>query len=78
MAIIIDLHKQRYAIDRESIACTLRLLLKEPHGRDDISRVVKEATRSRDQAKAARENLRRWCHTYEIDLDRLIWQVTTQ
>ncbi len=74
--IVSYMNKYSYTITKEAIACTLRILLEEPQRRDHFSRVVSEATRSRQHAKAARENLRRWCDDYQVDLDHLIRQVT--
>jgi hypothetical protein len=65
--IVSSMDKCRYAIRHETIACTLRLLLKNPFRSDDLSRVVKDADRDRQESKAATENLRRWCDHYGME-----------
>lgn len=75
--IVSHIDKNGYAMTRETIACTLRLLLIEQSLRDNISHAVKKADRDHEDAKAATQNLRRWCHDYAIDLDQLINRVRT-
>jgi hypothetical protein len=73
---IIDyMDKHQYPIGKETIACTLRLLLKTQPQINNISRAVEQADHEHNESKTAAENLRRWCKHYVIDLDQLIRRV---